>query len=163
MGISWKSQSTSQRALVKPKQSPKVQQAKTDNITDSGGEKGQEAEWREMVRGMGVEALKNWGALASTRPETTCTFDFGYCPSHPSFLCLFGWNLCPNTLILGGIESAVLGILYTEAWFKSLQLAWLHPFNPATFPADKPYWQRLKRKANLFLAFLPTDTFSSHK
>lgn len=57
-------------------------------------------------------------------------------------------EMCPNTLILGGIKSAILGILYTEAWFKSVQLAWLYPFNPVTFPADKPYWQRLKRKAN---------------
>lgn len=88
-----------------------------------------------------------------------CTFHFGHSSSHPNFLCLFGWNLCPNTPVLGGIESAILGILYTEAWFKSVRLTRLYPFNPVTFPADKPYWQRWKGRLSCSWPFFPQTPF----
>lgn len=50
-----------------------------------------------------------------------------------------------------------------EAWFQSIQLIYSYPSNTVTSTGDKPYWQRLKRKANLFLAFPPTFTFYQHK
>ena len=111
-----------------------------------------------MVRGLGVEAWKIKGPWDQLDLKQRAYSTLGIVLLIVAF-CLFGWNLCPNAPILGGIESAILEILYTEAWFKSVQLTRLYPFNPVTFPADKPYWQKWKGRLTCSWPFLPQTPF----